>query len=575
MNQKIHTGHKSSGRRRVLLGLTGLVLLASLPFAFTGAAQAGIGDTGILADGTQRTTYTVGPINVTSGQNRISYKPITGSEKPSVDGWITRIEPNMTEADGTVPKSSRAMFHHGVWINQSAPAGSQLFFATGEEKTNVDFPDGYGLRYRASDTWILNHMIHNLVPDPMTLYITYTIDFIPDTSPAAAAIVPVRPIWMDVQSGNYPVFDVHRGSGGKDGQFTYPQDAENPYQGQWQKNEKIITSDGVLITTAGHVHSGGLSTDLYLHRNGASYAGPTCAASKKLKQPIARLKSKLAKLRRKPARSKPLRRKLNRLRAKATKNRKAYKRCRASQPNVNGNRVHLFESRAKYFDPNGPVSWDMAMYNTDENWRVAVEAGDKLELQTTYETKRASWYESMGINVVYMAEEEGGVDPFATRVDYRGELNHGAYPENNDHGGSGPVVGPDPQNLPDGLASGGPFVIGGFTYGAGDFRLPGSLGRPPVVSKGQSFTFEMSPGDVSNEIWHSLTSCKSPCNKSTGISYPLPDGDFQFDSGQLGTGGAPTVNRTTWTTPANLPVGTHTFFCRIHPLMRGAFRVKP
>ena len=38
---------------------------------------------------------------------------------------------------------------------------------------------------------------------------------------------------------------------------------------------------------------------------------------------------------------------------------------------------------------------------------------------------------------------------------------------------------------------------------------------------------------------------------------------------------APTVGRTTWTTPKNLPVGTHTFFCRVHPLMRGAIRVVP
>ena len=62
-----------------------------------------------------------------------------------------------------------------------------------------------------------------------------------------------------------------------------------------------------------------------------------------------------------------------------------------------------------------------------------------------------------------------------------------------------------------------------------------------------------------------------------GIAYPIADGEFQFDSGQLGNlnGNAspPTVGRTSWTTPKNLPVGTHTFFCRIHPLMRGAIRV--
>jgi plastocyanin len=217
------------------------------------------------------------------------------------------------------------------------------------------------------------------------------------------------------------------------------------------------------------------------------------------------------------------------------------------------------------------------MIGTKPNWKVEVKAGDVVELQTTYETKLASWYESMGINVMYMADADDatGRNPYRKRVDYPGVLNHGRLPENNDHGGELPTVGPNPVNLPDGLLSSGPISIGGYTYGAGDFRLPGALGRPPVVEKGEQFTFEMAPGDVAQEIWHSVTSCKSPCNRSTGISYPIADGDFQFDSGQMGTGGAPTVNRTTWSTPANLPVGTHTFFCRIHPLMRGAVRVVP
>lgn len=581
--------------RRLRNTAVAVAVLGSCFFGLTAPAGAGISETEVLSDGTQRTTYTVGPLNVTSGQNRISYKPMTGSEKPLVDGWITRIVPNLVNVDGSIPKSSRVMFHHGVWINQSAPAGSQLFFATGEEKTNMELPDGYGLRYKASDRWMLNHMIHNLVPDPMTLYVTYTIDFITDRSPAAVGIVPVKPIWMDVESGNYPVFDVLRDSGGKDGEFTYPQDASNPYPPGIKKNERTITTDGVLVATTGHVHTGGLSTNLYLKRNGAGYEGPSCAAPKSYAAQIRKLKARngqLADRRRTNARrshgaaksavarrlnrlSRSNRKQLNRVRALDSKAKRAYQGCRSTQPSVTGNRVHLFNSKAKYFYDTGPVSWDMAMYSTDEDWRVAVKAGDTLELQTTYETKIASWFESMGINVIYMAAQTGGENPYRTKVDYEGVLNHGHYEENNDHGGSNPVVGPDPRTLPDGLLSSGPFEIGGYSYEAGDFRLPGSLGRPPVIKKGQSFTFELSSADASREIWHSVTSCKSPCNKSTGISYPIPDGEFQFDSGQLGTGGPPTVGRNTWSTPANLPVGTHTFFCRIHPLMRGAVRVKP
>ena len=50
-----------------------------------------------------------------------------------------------------------------------------------------------------------------------------------------------------------------------------------------------------------------------------------------------------------------------------------------------------------------------------------------------------------------------------------------------------------------------------------------------------------------------------------------------FDSGQLGYGPqgfTAAANRADWETPADLKPGTYTYFCRIHPFMRGAFRVR-
>ena len=64
---------------------------------------------------------------------------------------------------------------------------------------------------------------------------------------------------------------------------------------------------------------------------------------------------------------------------------------------------------------------------------------------------------------------------------------------------------------------------------------------------------------------------------STGISYPLANGDVDFDSGQLGYGPqgyTPAAQRADWFTPSNLPPGTYTYFCRVHPFMRGVFRVR-
>ena len=575
-----------------VISLLGSITLAALFLTFSATASATVGPVTTLPDGTQQMTYSIPLENVTSGQNKIRYRTVNnGTEKPAVDGFITKIVPDLVyTSNGTTPSSSKVMFHHGVWINVS---NGNLFFATGEEKTQLDMPPGYGYQYRADHNWMLNEMIHNLTPQPMDLSVTYRIDFIPKTAPAAAAIKPARPIWMDVETSLYPVFDVLRDSGGADGEFTYPQDAGDPYGGA-KHNENTIPSDGVLLGTTGHVHTGGLSTDLYLKRAGAAYGGSICEKPPTYFNKLNRMQRQLNKMsrmqkkakkksnqawmkklkRQKKAKSKARRK----LKSKAGAADRAYEACLDTQPAVEGDRVHLFESVANYFEPAGPVSWDMAMTSTEDDWRVQVKAGDTLELQTTYETERASWYESMGINIVYWAPNEtNGRNPYVTKVDTPGVLNHGHYPENDDHGGVGgdSAVGPDPTKLPDGLLSSGPFDIGDYAYEAGNFRLPGAAGRPPVIEKGKSFTFNLTAEDASKEIWHSLTSCKAPCNKSTGIAYPIADGEFQFDSGQLGVGGAPTVNRTTWSTPANLPVGTHTYFCRIHPLMRGAFRVKP
>jgi plastocyanin len=48
----------------------------------------------------------------------------------------------------------------------------------------------------------------------------------------------------------------------------------------------------------------------------------------------------------------------------------------------------------------------------------------------------------------------------------------------------------------------------------------------------------------------------------------------QFESSTLGSAAPPATGKLEWQTPPNLDVGTYTYFCRIHPFMRGAFRVK-
>jgi hypothetical protein len=458
-----------------------------------------------LAGGAKRITYRIGPFDVTPGQNDIGFAPVL--ERPQVDGWFTRMRPDLTYTNGRIPGVEVIHLHHGVWINTSrsgsARFGVQPFFAAGEEKTIMKLPRGFGYPVKRSDGLILNHMIHNLTPVPTQVYMVYEVDFVPRGSRAARGMKNVRPIWMDVQNGSlYPVFNVRKGTGGN-GRFTYPDEARNPYRGGPKKNEWTVDRPGVLVATAGHLHPGGLFTDLKLRRRGRT--------------------------------------------------------------------APLFRSRAKYFEPAGAVSWDVAMTATRPDWRVKVRRGDVLQTNATYDTKRASWWESMGIMVVYMADRGRGANPFRTKVNRPGRVTHGHLRENDNHGGQRTNL-PDARKLPDGPENPGFVDLMDFKYQLGDLSLPDPGRNPPVIRPGQALTFR-DAGDDAKRVYHSITSCKPPCNRRTGIAYPLADADVQFESGTLGSR-MPATGSLQWTTPGNLNPGTYTYFCRIHPFMRGAFRVK-
>jgi hypothetical protein len=451
--------------------------------------------------GVQHLHYRYGPIAIEPGQNSIE----AGYDlpRPSVPGYITRFAPNLVYADGgAVPRVDVLHLHHGVWIVNGYPT-----FAAGEEKTILQFPQGFGIRYAPADRWGLSYMIHNLTQTPAQVYMTYDIDFVPDS--AGPALTTLEPLWMDVAGIRaYPVFDAPKGSGGR---YTFPAEAGRAQRAKIGPAATFTAPrDMTLVATAGHLHPGGLWNDLSVTRG---------AVTKR-----------------------------------------------------------VFRSEAKYFEPAGAVSWDVSMTVTRPEWRVAVRAGDRLSVSTTYDTRRASWYESMGIDVVFFALGVPGPDPFVQNVDTPGLLTHGHLPENDHHGG-GPFDFPDARTLPSGARTAA-VAIRGYVYGRGDLSATNRNGRPPVVRAGRSLTFKnldaTSSISARRSAYHTITACRAPCDRATGIAYPLADGAVQFDSGELGFGPlgvTPAANRNTWKTPKDLKAGTYTYFCRIHPFMRGAFRV--
>ena len=226
------------------------------------------------------------------------------------------------------------------------------------------------------------------------------------------------------------------------------------------------------------------------------------------------------------------------------------------------------------------------MHVTNQDWKAKIKAGDTLSINAAYDTTRASWYESMGIMVTYWAPGgKGGIDPFKHALDQSGHLTHGHLHENRHHGGTlTALAAAKPQSWPKCSSAG--VAIKQFQYKPGDLTSRGKNRCAPTVPQGGSITFTnqdastVGPGnllgnpstDYLNSIFHTVTSCKSPCGRDTGISYPLANGTGNYDSAQLGVG-TPASGSISWSTPKNLKPGTYTYFCRIHPFMRGTFRV--
>ncbi len=521
--------------KRSLLGL--FVACAALAFLATPALAYSVSYPGM-----QHLHFAAGPYRIHPGSNLIlvDYNHVP---KPAQDGYLVRMAPNLRLARpngsccGRIPMVSVIHLHHGVWLSTGAAGagegnsyGSSIypFMATGEEKTVYEFPRGYGYAVGGHDRWYLNYMIHDLTARPAVVYINYDINFVPATAPAAAAITPVHPIWMDVMDHHlYPVFNIRQHSGVA-GKFTFPDMARAPYGRNPPLNRFTVDHPGVLIGTAGHVHPGGLYDDLDLIRAGVRPSG-------------------------------------------------------GAVPGSVPDSVRLFRSRAHYWDKRGPISWNLAMTATAPNWRPQVRSGDVLKISATYSTTRASWYEVMGIMVVWEAwNQSGGIDPFRHRLDQTGHVTHGYMVENNDNGGSYSLA-VNPMSFPRCFTH--TVQISGFEFNPGGFYDKGSNRCVPTIRKGQSLTFfnddasSLSPGNpifpsaaYMASVFHTVTTCRNPCNLNSGISYPLANGAGGFDSGQLGLG-TPAVDRLSWSTPKGLKPGSYTFYCRIHPFMRGMFTI--
>ena len=110
--------------------------------------------------------------------------------RPCLDCFITAFTPDLVYPDGRRaemdPTGSGPMLHHAVWTSQwrrDATCGSswlglagERFFASGDERTAITLPSGYGYRVRWYDSWnmLVDLMNHSATGQTVYVEVTFT-----------------------------------------------------------------------------------------------------------------------------------------------------------------------------------------------------------------------------------------------------------------------------------------------------------------------------------------------------------------------------------------------------------------
>ena len=205
-------------------------------------------------------TFRYGPITIDPYQvKQDNYATVPA---PGVDGFITAMDADIVDADGSKVPIKRVMLHHVVFLNPGhqdrtcgqftlldsqtkVPALAERFYGLGEERAKLQLPGGYGYPVtKYDDTFLMTWMLMNHQAKRDSVYIEYHVTYDTDLTLKAA-----YPYWLDVRNCRAdPVFDVP-GGGGRGS--TYKRSTT------W-----TVPKNGRIVAAGGHVHGGGERLDL-------------------------------------------------------------------------------------------------------------------------------------------------------------------------------------------------------------------------------------------------------------------------------------------------------------------------
>ena len=476
---------------------------------------------------------------------------------PVHNGMIIAIEPELRiNPDWQEPSHQVSHIHHAHWFaldpgNQEdnyTGGNTEWIFGNGDEETRADFMERsnaqkkgpvYGEYIGLAGPQAMIYMLHNKTAETKIGYVVLDVTFKYGTLEQLNATGREHRDVSGVLFGR--TFDVPRERKG-DGAWNTTEDMRTS-EGKPRPIEWTATVDGTMIGTGSHLHPGGYKV---LTENMGSEENP----------------------------------------------------CRDDGRGTGG--TLLLDSDV--INRQVPLSEDYQTEVTRPSWRAPVHKGDRIRITGFYKNKKHAWYTAMTHNGIYIDEAQppkGRCKPYLVGKDRKKRVRRKVKGRsgrkrivkrridptkgvpNRKWGHShdtfcGKKFGFDPCQPPfDAPEPGQPasrVVIANFQYLPGGRGAPGEQGRPPTVKQGESLQFLNL--DQQANIRHSVTTCKYPCNGRYVSNYPWADG--RWDSGTLGfdaiDGGTPNPASST---PTDLPVGKYSYFCRIHPFMRGEFHVVP
>ena len=231
--------------RRFLSVVVGTLVVATV--SSTGVAEAmrpvaGASPTVVT------TTVRYGPYTIPAAsgsmmgeiQNQVDF----GVTKPCGACYLTSMKANLVDASGMTLNVDMGLVLHHIVLTDSGrsdatcagtPLGQlgQRFFASGNERTPVKLPPGYGYYVRRSDAWNMISDLMNMNPTSETVYVKVRFTY------STTAQTRVTPAWLDInECGN--------------SEYTIPAGLSDTH---W---DWTVNVPGRIVFVAGHIHNDGV-----------------------------------------------------------------------------------------------------------------------------------------------------------------------------------------------------------------------------------------------------------------------------------------------------------------------------